>query len=64
MSWPERQAITQGVVAMLQVNMALRDGETPVVATDVPRTGEWQTESPDRLADMLERAMLARLVAE
>jgi leucyl aminopeptidase (aminopeptidase T) len=64
MSWPERQAIVQGVVAMLQVNMALRDGESLIVTTDIPRTGDWQAESPDRLADMLERAMLARLVAD
>ena len=44
--------------------MALRDGETLVVATDVPRTGECQTESPEWLADLLERAMLTHLVAD
>jgi leucyl aminopeptidase (aminopeptidase T) len=64
MSWPERKAITQGVVDMLRTNMGLRAGERLVVATDVPRTVDWQTGSPDRLADMLERAMLARLVAD
>jgi leucyl aminopeptidase (aminopeptidase T) len=64
MSWPEKLAITRGAVDMLRVNMGLKTGETLVVATDVPRTGEWQTASPDRLADMLERAMLARLVAD
>jgi leucyl aminopeptidase (aminopeptidase T) len=64
MSWPQKQAITQGVVDMLQTNMGLKDGETLVVATDVPRTGDWRDESPHRLAGMLERAMLARLVAD
>jgi leucyl aminopeptidase (aminopeptidase T) len=64
MSWPDKQAITQGVVDMLRTNMGLKDGERLVVATDVPRAGDWQTHSPDRLAEMLERAMLARLVAD
>jgi leucyl aminopeptidase (aminopeptidase T) len=64
MSWPQKQAITEGVMAMLRVNMGLQIGEMLVVAADIPRTGEWRTESPDRLADMLERAMLARLIAD
>jgi hypothetical protein len=64
MSWPQKQAITHGVVEMLRLNMGFKDGETLVVATDVPRAGEWRTEDPNRLTDMLERAMLARLVAD
>jgi len=49
---------------MLRVNMGLQPGERLVVATDIPRTADWQTEAPSRLQGMLERAMLARLVAE
>ena len=64
MNWPQKQAITQGVVDMLRVNMGLKPGETLLVATDVPRSQDWQTESQAKLQDMLERAMLARLVAD
>jgi hypothetical protein len=64
MSWPERQAITQGIVSLLRENMGLKDGEKLVVATDVPQTDEWQMESPEWLTDMLERAMLGRLIAD
>ena len=64
MSWPKKENITQGAVAMLQTNMGLKAGETLIVATDVPRSGDWKTASPARLANMLERAMLARLVAD
>ena len=28
MSWPEKQAITQGIVDMLRLNMGLKAGET------------------------------------
>lgn len=64
MSWPETQAITQGVADMLKVNMGLKAGEALLVATDVPRAKDWQTLSRVRLVDMLERALLARLVAD
>jgi leucyl aminopeptidase (aminopeptidase T) len=64
MTWPEKDAIIQGVVDMLRVNMGLQPAERLMVATDIPRPGDWQTEAPHRLQGMLERAMLARLVAE
>ncbi len=64
MSWPQKEAITQGVIDMLRVNMELKPGETLLVATDVPRTSDWQTERQAKLAAMLERAVLARLVAD
>ena len=64
MSWPQKEAITQGVLEMLRVNMELKPGETLLVATDVPRAQDWQTESQARLEEMLERAALARLVAD
>lgn len=64
MSWPEKETIAQGVVDMLRVNMGLNPGERLLVVTDVPRTQDWQTESQAKLQNMLQRAMLARLVAD
>ncbi|HIP97227.1 MAG TPA: hypothetical protein EYH32_08455 [Anaerolineae bacterium] len=64
MSWPSKDTITHGVINMLQVNMGLKPGERLLVVTDVPRAQDWQVESPAGLEDMLERAMLARLVAD
>jgi leucyl aminopeptidase (aminopeptidase T) len=64
MSWPRKDEIAQGVVAMLRVNMGLKAGERVLVATDVPRAGDWQTVAPPLLQEMLERAMLARFVAD
>jgi len=64
MSWPQKEAITQGVLDMLRVNMGLKAGERLLVVTDVPRIHDWQTKSQAKLEDMLERAVLARLVAD
>jgi leucyl aminopeptidase (aminopeptidase T) len=64
MSWPQQEAITAGVIETLRVNMELKPGESLLVATDVPRAGDWQSESQSKLEDMLERAMLARLFTD
>jgi leucyl aminopeptidase (aminopeptidase T) len=64
MSWPQSEAIADGVEDMLRVNMGLKPGERLLVVTDVPRTGDWQSESQAVLESMLERAVLARLVAD
>jgi len=64
MSWPTKEAITPGVINMLRVNMGLKAGERLLVATDVPRAEDWQNETQAKLQAMLERAFLARLVAE
>jgi len=64
MSWPNKEAITQGVVDMLRVNMGLKSGEALLVVTDVPRPVDWQNERHARLKAMSERVLLARLVAE
>jgi leucyl aminopeptidase (aminopeptidase T) len=64
MSWPEREAITRGVVNMVQVNMGLKLGERLLVVTDVPRVQDWRAETHLALQDMVERAVLARLVAD
>ncbi len=64
MSWPKKEAITQGVMDMLRVNMGLKADERLLVVTDVPRIQDWQAESQAKLETMLERAVLARLVAD
>jgi leucyl aminopeptidase (aminopeptidase T) len=64
MSWADIDAIEPGVLNMLRINMKLKPGETVQVAVDLPRTAEWQTNSPALLTEMLERAMLARLTAD
>lgn len=64
MSWPTKEAIAQGVVDMLTVNMGLKAGERLLVASDLPRAEDWQAASPSMLEDMLERALLGRLVTE
>jgi len=63
MNSPKGEAITSGVIDMLRVNMGLKPGETLLIVTDVPSAHDWQTESQAKLEDMLERAMLGRLVA-
>jgi leucyl aminopeptidase (aminopeptidase T) len=63
MRWPQKDAIADGVVEMLKVNLGLSAGETLVVVSDVPRVAEWQNQRPSRLRSMLTRAMLGRLVA-
>ncbi|GAB4536336.1 MAG: aminopeptidase [Anaerolineae bacterium] len=64
MSWPTKESITQGVLDMLRVNMGLKAGESLLVVTDLPRVQDWQNETQAKLQAMLERAFLARLVAE
>jgi aminopeptidase len=64
MSWPRKEAINQGVIDMLHVNMGLKPGESLLVVTDTPRAEDWQSENLPKLGAMLERAVLARLVAE
>jgi len=63
-SWPQKASITQGVVDMLRVNVGLQAGEKLLVVTDVPRVQDWQSQGQTDLEDMLERAVLARLVAD
>ncbi|NPA91653.1 MAG: aminopeptidase [Chloroflexi bacterium] len=64
MNWPEKERLVDGVVNMLKVNMGLKPGESLLVLTDIPRVQDWTTLPPDVLGDMLDRAMLARLVAD
>lgn len=64
MSWPHKETIAQGVTDMLRVNMSLKSGEELLVISDLPRIHDWQTTDRANLADMLERAMLGRLIAD
>ncbi len=63
MAWPNPEAIAAGVVAMLRVNMGLKDRERLLVVTDLPRPQDWQSMPTEEMEDMLERAVLARAVA-
>lgn len=64
MPWPQPDAIADGVIQMLQANMGLQPGERLLVVTDRPRDEDWEKKSPAELEDMLERTLLARLVAD
>jgi len=64
MIWASVDNITAGVVNLLRVNMELKPREKLLVMTDLPRTIDWESETSTKLEAMLERNMLARLVAE
>jgi leucyl aminopeptidase (aminopeptidase T) len=64
MSWSQKEAITQGVMDLMRVNMGLKSGEALLVVTDAPRTVDWKNEIQAKLKTMAERAFLARLVTE
>lgn len=64
MSWASIDNIIVGVINLLRVNMELKPGENLLVMTDIPRPIDWESETPIKLEEMLERNMLARLIAE
>jgi leucyl aminopeptidase (aminopeptidase T) len=64
MSWPHKETIAPGVTDMLRVNMSLKAGEKLLVISDLPHVHDWQTVDRRELADMLERAMLGRLITD
>ena len=64
MGWPDKLQIVKAVLDMLTVNMDLKEGERLLVLTDVPSTDDWREKDQVILADMLERAMLAKIVNE
>jgi leucyl aminopeptidase (aminopeptidase T) len=63
MTWAQKDQIRRGVESMLQVNLAVRDGESVLVMTDLPPGTWWQEKPLPSLQDALERSYLARLVA-
>jgi leucyl aminopeptidase (aminopeptidase T) len=64
MAWPEGGKIRKGVASMLEVNLAVQDGEKVIVMTDPPRLEEWREMGLDGLQASLERCLLARMVAD
>ena len=64
MSWPNKETIAPGVTDMLRVNMSLKAGEKLLIISDLPHVHDWQTVDRRDLADMLERAMLGRSIAD
>jgi len=64
MGWPDKEQITRAVLDMLTINLDLKEGEKLLVASDVPTVEHWWDKDQAALADMLERAMLAKAVSE
>jgi len=60
----EKEKILQGVVNMFKVNMGIKSGEKALVVTDVPTVEEWMKYDSEKLADFVERSMLAKMVSE
>jgi hypothetical protein len=63
-TWVDRDAIAQGTLAMLRVNMGIQPGERLLILADVPTSQQWESSTPGDVEVMLRRAYLARLVAE
>jgi len=60
----EKEKIVNGVINMLKVNMGLKKGEKVVVVTDFPTAEEWKTKNSVKLAEAVERSLLAKTVSE
>ncbi|MQY69454.1 MAG: hypothetical protein GH145_01135 [Firmicutes bacterium] len=56
--------INQGVINMLKVNLGVRSSERLLVLTDVPIIEEWVKKGSKELAEIVERALLAKMVSE
>ena len=64
MRWPEKDAVRDGVMEMLKVNMGLRAGESVLVVSDLPDVSAWQNQPLSRLEAMCTRVALARVVSD
>ena len=64
MGWPDKGQITKAVFDMLTTNLDLKEGEKLLVVSDVPTVEHWRDKDQAALADVLERAMLAKAVSE
>ena len=60
----DKEKLVNGTVNMLKVNMGLKDGEKIVVITDIPTAKEWKTKTSAKLAEAMERSILAKTVSE
>ncbi len=59
-----REKIIDSVVNMFKVNLGVRADEKILVVTDVPTPEEWRLKDSNKLADAVERALLAKVVSE
>lgn len=59
-----KKKIKKAVVNMLNVNMALKDGEKLLVVTDVPTLDEWKIQGIPKVEEITRRAILAKAVSE
>lgn len=64
MGWPQKSQIRQGALAMLRVNMGLKEGEKLLVLTDLLTPLQWSSLEGEELMLASERTMLAKMVAE
>ena len=64
MTWTKKGEIRQGLASMLEVNLAVQDGEKVMVVTDPPRFRQWRDLGMGGLQEALERCVLARMVAD
>ena len=62
MGWPDKGQIAKAVLDMLTINMGLKEGERLLVLTDVPSNDDWREKDQAIVSEMLERAMLAKVV--
>jgi len=60
----EKEKLVNGVVNMLRVNMGLKDGEKVVVVNDIPTAAEWTAKPSEKLTEVVERSLLAKMVSE
>lgn len=60
----DKKKIRKGVVNMLNVNMALKDGEKLLVVTDVPTLDEWKVQGISKVEEITLRGIFAKTVSE
>ncbi|MEM2915101.1 MAG: hypothetical protein QXH91_06865, partial [Candidatus Bathyarchaeia archaeon] len=60
----EKSKIENGVINMFKVNMAVKKGERIIVVTDVPTLDEWMKQNSEKLTDMVQRSLLAKVMSE
>ena len=64
MVFPKKDKIRQGVASMLEVNLAVQDGEKVLIMTDPPPLHQWGDLGLEGLLEALERCALARILAD
>ncbi|MGQ9460750.1 MAG: aminopeptidase [Candidatus Bathyarchaeaceae archaeon] len=60
----ERADIEKGVINMFRVNMGVKNEEKLLIVTDLPTQKEWEKMDSQKIADMLRRSLLAKIVSE